>query len=88
LRAWDELKEFIVFVHLKNVKEKDGCRSYCRIGEGMIDYKKLLSRFAKDSYSGPLCLEYEEPIDVEKGTKDDISSLNALISGAPSKMEA
>lgn len=81
VRAWDALKGFVAFAHLKDVKVEGVRRSYCRIGEGIIDYKSIFARFAKDAYSGPLCLEYEEPSDVFEGTSDDLASLKLLLFG-------
>ncbi len=72
--------EFTGFAHLKSVtslKFKQG--GFCRICDGAMDYgalmRELLTRF-----SGPLCLEYENPDDAGQGTADDMRALTRIIS--------
>jgi hypothetical protein len=68
----------VVFMHLKSCREEGGQMKYCRISEGAIDYRPILAWLAS-TYSGYYGLEYEEPSDVEQGTKDDLAALKSLL---------
>ncbi len=81
LSACSELLFFIGFTHLKSVKYEEGKPRYCRLKEGVIDYKGILSRLLP-AYSGYLGLEYEEPSDVEEGTLDDLNYLKQVLAQA------
>jgi len=70
----DELLPLIGFTHFKSVRYEQGKPKYCRLEEGVIDYKTIFEKLLPQ-YSGYLGLEYEEPSDVEKGTLDDFHCL-------------
>ena len=92
IKAIDEILPYIGFTHFKSVKYEDGKPKYCRLKEGVIDYKKIFERlFGNNSsplrgdgkgemvYTGYIGLEYEEPSDVEEGTLDDFEYIKNLL---------
>jgi len=78
IREIDEILPYIGFTHFKSVKYEDGKPKYCRLSEGVIDYKKIFERLLP-SYDGYIGLEYEEPNDVEEGTMDDFEYIKRLL---------
>ncbi|MBE6387221.1 MAG: sugar phosphate isomerase/epimerase [Lentisphaerae bacterium] len=79
--AWKAVREITGFTHLKSVSEIGFHQGvFCRIKEGVLDYKAIMQEIINSDYSGCLCLEYEKPEDVISGTSDDLASLKALIS--------
>ncbi len=76
--AIDYILPYIGFTHFKNVKYHDGKPKYCRLSEGVIDYRKIFDKLLT-SYTGYIGLEYEEPTDVEKGTIDDFNYLKNIL---------
>lgn len=71
LAFYEELKEYICHVHLKDIqytdKEyadpcSDGRRITCvRSGEGIIPVKEIMERIIADGYKGSAMLEYTDP---------------------------
>jgi sugar phosphate isomerase/epimerase len=78
LDALDEVLPLTVFTHFKSVKYENGKPKYCRIKEGVIDYKEIFKRLLS-VYDGYLGLEYEEPSDVEQGTIDDFHTIKKIL---------
>ncbi len=78
IKALDEILPFIGFTHFKSVKYENGKPKYCRLKEGVIDYKKLFEKLLP-FYKGYIGLEYEEPSDVEQGTIDDLNYIKNLL---------
>ncbi len=78
LAALDEVLPQIGFTHFKSVRYVDGKGEYCRIRDGVIDYKKIFERLLP-GYNGDLGLEYETPEDAEAGTRDDLESMLTAI---------
>jgi sugar phosphate isomerase/epimerase len=72
------LQDRIVYVHLKDAAIKDGENYYCRIGEGLVNYRQILPRLL-ESYKGYLAIEYEDPTDVEDGTSHDLLEVRHLL---------
>jgi len=72
--AGEVLKSHIVFTHLKGCKTVDGKPKYCGLKEAEFDYQTILKNLL-ENYSGYFVLEYENPQDVESGTKDDLQYL-------------
>ena len=78
--AWKKVKDITGFTHLKSVSESGfGKGVFCRIKDGVMDYKAIIQEIKDSDYSGCLCLEYEKPEDVVSGTLDDLNSLKALL---------
>lgn len=78
IAALEKIQPWIVFTHFKNCKKENDKMKYCRLREGIINYKLILEKLAK-TYKGYYALEYEEPSDVEEGTKDDFEYLKKLL---------
>lgn len=78
LEAIDEVLPFTGFTHFKNVKYENSKPKYCRIKEGVIDYKKIFEKLLP-AYNGYLGLEYEEPNDVAEGTVDDFNAIREIL---------
>lgn len=78
LIALDYILPYIGFTHFKNVKYENGKPKYCRLSEGVIDYKKIFEKLLP-SYNGYIGLEYEEPKDVEEGTIDDFEYIKKIL---------
>ncbi|OGV40702.1 MAG: hypothetical protein A2X48_22560 [Lentisphaerae bacterium GWF2_49_21] len=67
IRAFELLKDRIIYVHLKDVRTSNGHKEFCAVGEGMIDWRKLLS-LLEDRYNGVCAIEYENAEDPVEGT--------------------
>ncbi len=78
LDALDEVLPLTAFTHFKSVKYENGKPKYCRVKEGVIDYKQIFGKLLP-VYDGYLGLEYEEPSDVEQGTIDDFNCLKDIL---------
>lgn len=73
--AYEQLKQYIVYMHLKDVRlkkapfslwelelTKDGKQMECVVfGEGIIPIKELYERMLQDGYEGRFALEYARP---------------------------
>ena len=84
LGAYEVLKEYIVYVHLKEVKLRFGKKSFMDKemtadgremvpsvhGTGVIPLRKLVARMEADQYDGVYAIEYVYP-DVKKATYHD-----------------
>ena len=78
--AGEVLKSHIVFTHLKGCKIVDSKPKYCQLKEMEFDYQAILKNLL-ENYSGYFVLEYENPQDVESGTRDDLQFLKEEITG-------
>lgn len=79
LAALERIMPYVVFTHIKDCKTGNGKPRYCRIGEGDVDYVRILSYLAEHGYDGFYGLEYENENDVEQGTQDDLKTLGSLL---------
>ncbi len=71
-----ELAPYIVNVHLH---DNDGSiDQHLLIGEGKIDFLEILGTFKRVNYSGPLVLEYFDPVSLLKANKE-LSKLLKLL---------
>lgn len=78
IAALDEVQPFVAFTHCKSLKYESGKPKYCRVSEGVIDYRRLFAKLLPD-YQGYIGLEYEEASDAEAGTKDDLAYLRQVL---------
>lgn len=62
-KAIEELREWLLLVHLKNVKEP-GTHIAARWDDGCLDLKAIVQQLKKVGYSGWISLEYE-PLDID-----------------------
>lgn len=72
--ALKSLKEYIVYVHLKDSQFINDVHEYKAVGEGEIDWTGIFN-WLKTSYQGYAMIEYENPDDVVEGTKHSLDYL-------------
>lgn len=58
IRAVRELKDYIVHVHLKDVKAV-GEHETCTLGDGIVDIKGVMEELKEIGYTGPMSVEHE-----------------------------
>lgn len=58
----------VVYSHWKDVRLAEDEWEYCAMGEGVITWEPIVEELAR-FYDGYWAIEYEEPDDVERGTK-------------------
>jgi len=58
VRAVRELKDYLVHVHLKDVKAA-GAHDTCTLGDGIVDIKGVMAELKAIGYSGPMTVEHE-----------------------------
>lgn len=74
-----ELRHPVAFTHCKSVRHVGGKAEYCRIRDGMIDYRPLLALLAERGFAGIHAIEYEDTADIEAGSADDLADLRAAL---------
>lgn len=74
-----ELRHPVGFTHCKSVRYAAGRPAYCRLRDGVIDYRPLLAQLAEAGYAGTHAIEYEDAADIEAGAADDLATLRALL---------
>ena len=57
---------------------ENGKTKYCRLKDAEMNYPSIIKKLLS-FYSGYYLLEYEEPSDVEEGSKDDLAYLRRMI---------
>lgn len=93
VRACKKLLPFIGHLHLKDIKKvgktnedayltgrgiKEGYE-YFPIGEGEVNYPKILSLLSEENYQGIYSIEYENPSDVTQGMKVSFQNLKKIL---------
>ena len=78
LQALEKLSDYVFFTHLKGCKIENGKTKYCRLKDAEMDYPLIIKKLL-EFYSGYYLLEYEEPSDVEEGSKDDLEYLKEIL---------
>lgn len=73
------LRHPVAFTHCKSVRRQGGANAYCRIRDGVIDYRPILALLAERGFAGIHAVEYEETADAEAGSADDLADLRALL---------
>lgn len=74
------LRHPVLFTHCKSLRrDPDGRPAYCRIRDGVIDYRPILEHLAVGGYAGIHAIEYEDPADAEAGSADDLADLRSLL---------
>ncbi|SHN35002.1 sugar phosphate isomerase/epimerase family protein [Gracilibacillus kekensis] len=58
VKAIHELKDYLLHVHLKDVKAVGGHDS-CTLGDGIVDIKGVLAALKELGYEGPVTIEHE-----------------------------
>ncbi len=64
----------VVYSHWKDVRLEKDEWEYCAMGSGVITWEPIVAKLAA-SYAGYWAIEYEEPTDVERGTKASLQYL-------------
>ncbi len=55
---------------------------HCAVGEGVIDWAPIVEELLLGGYDGYWAIEYEEPDDVIRGTRDSAEYLRRVIAEA------
>lgn len=76
LSALEVCRERIVYSHWKDVRLAGGEWEYCAMGEGVIAWQPIVDEL-KSFYDGIWAIEYEEPADIERGTRVSLECLKA-----------
>jgi sugar phosphate isomerase/epimerase len=80
LEALQKMAYPIVFTHFKSLKiNAAGKKEYCRVKDGVIEYRPILKKLSKMGYDGFYGLEYEKSEDVFEGTSDDFKYIEGII---------
>jgi sugar phosphate isomerase/epimerase len=58
VQAVRELKDYIVHVHLKDIKAA-GAHDTCALGDGVVDIKGVMAELKAIGYTGPMTVEHE-----------------------------
>ena len=74
--------EYVVYSHWKDVRLAAGLWEYCAMGAGVIAWEPIVARLAA-SYDGYWAIEYEEPSDVERGTRASLDYLRRCAQRCP-----
>ena len=74
------LKDYIVYVHLKDYLSEEAEETFCALGEGRIEWEPIFSELS-DFYQGYFAIEYERPDDVVEGTRKSAAFVKALLRG-------
>ncbi len=74
-------RERIVYTHWKDVKLVKGEWEYCAMGEGIIAWQPIVNELL-GFYDGYWAIEYEDPSDVERGTKACLDCLQDAVAKA------
>jgi sugar phosphate isomerase/epimerase len=72
-------QELINYSHWKDVRYEGDEPEYCAVGEGVIDWEPIVKSVAASDFDGYWAIEYENPPDVERGTRDSLDYLKALL---------
>ncbi len=72
-------RDRIVYTHWKDVKLVDDGWEYCAMGEGVIAWQPIVAELLT-FYDGYWAIEYENPADVQEGTKVCLDCLTEAVS--------
>lgn len=75
LAAYQVLRGRIAYTHWKDVWVREGALHYCALGDGITDWTPVVQALIADGYDGYWTIEYEEPSDVEEGTRKCLAVL-------------
>lgn len=94
IKACQKLLPHITHLHLKDIRQvgetiEDAYLTgrgihegyeLCEIGQGLINYQRILSLLIKNYYQGYYSIEYENFPDIERGTRASLKNLKKLFS--------
>jgi 3-oxoisoapionate decarboxylase len=72
--AYAILKQYVMYLQLKDLRWIDTEPQFCAIGEGGIQWNRLLDELFQN-YTGYWGIEYEDPSDIMEGTRKCIKAL-------------
>lgn len=72
-------QDLINYTHWKDVRYEGEEPEYCAVGEGVIDWEPVVGALVASDFDGYWAIEYENPPDVEWGTKDSLDCLKSLL---------
>ena len=70
---------WINYSHWKDVRWENGSPQFCAFGEGEIVWEPIIEELLSSGYQGYWLVEYEEPSDIELGTKKSLDNLSKLL---------
>jgi sugar phosphate isomerase/epimerase len=77
--ALDQLREHVMYAHLKNCRKINGQFDYhWSLAGGDLDYRRLVSSLAKGGFRGPYCIEYSGSSDRDHASREDLRYLRGL----------
>ncbi|MEA3403959.1 MAG: sugar phosphate isomerase/epimerase family protein [Armatimonadota bacterium] len=71
--------DLINYSHWKDVRYEGDEPQYCAVGEGVIDWAPIVEMLLRSDFDGYWAIEYEEPSDVERGTRESLEHLRGLL---------
>ncbi len=69
----------INYSHWKDVRYEGDEPEYCAVGEGVIDWAPIVEGVLRSGFDGYWAIEYEEPSDIIRGTRDSLACLRGLL---------
>lgn len=79
LMALRYILPWVNYSHWKDVRWANGKPEFCAFGEGEIVWQPIIQELLNSGYQGYWVVEYEEPADVQRGTKDSLAYLHQMI---------
>jgi sugar phosphate isomerase/epimerase len=79
LMALRYILPWVNYSHWKDVTWADGRPQFCAFGKGEIVWEPIIKELLNAGYRGYWGVEYEEPADVQHGTKESLNNLCQLL---------
>jgi len=79
LMALRYILPWVNYSHWKDVRWANGKPEFCAFGEGEIVWQPIIQELLNAGYQGYWAVEYEEPADVQHGTKESLNYLCQLL---------
>ncbi|MDF5721034.1 MAG: sugar phosphate isomerase/epimerase [Rhizonema sp. PD37] len=78
LMALRNILPWVKYTHWKDVRWENGKAEYCALGEGEMVCQPIVKELLKANYQGYWVIEYEESVDVQRGTQDSVTYLKQV----------
>ncbi len=79
LMALRYILPWVNYSHWKDVRWANGGPQFCAFGEGEIVWEPIIKELLNSGYQGYWVVEYEEPADIQSGTKTSLDNLSKLL---------
>ena len=79
LMALRYILPWVNYSHWKDVQWVNGSPQFCAFGKGEIVWEPIIKELLNSGYQGYWVVEYEEPTDVQEGTKESLNNLSELL---------